>query len=328
MNHTYQPSGKISPLFWLTAPVMFVIMAAVVLLCVFGIQVSHATLLDVMIYFATTKCIAKFGAFLCVKGGRVRNPAFAKAAGIVLALGYWMFLIVFYTMVQAVLTAEKSIWVWEWDGAWKEALAQFAWDFSGSEGTEGGVGIESVFRMDFTAGRSWVRMLWEPVFTLQESGAVITGKSGNALFIMPGVVCDVVFGVMFLAAIWQFGFVFRKQGRAPFCEASGKWAKKTVLNLQCRTEETLLSRLLLGDTAVLAELEPLGSEDADCYFKIAVYAADENDPIYVSVSKMTKVKKHGQKKPVYEEEQVAEYLVTDRGTGFSLLLRSRMETAK
>lgn len=335
MNHTYQPSGKVSLLFWPAAAAMLVITAAAALLCVFGIQVSHATLLDMMIYFAVTGRVADFGTFLCVKGGRVRKPAFAKAAGVVLAVWYWLLLIAFYTPVKAVLDAEQSVWVWKWDGAWKEALAQLVRDFSGSAGTEG------VPWTGLTVWLSRLRMFWEPVLSLKSTGAVVTGKSGNTLFTMPGFVSIVLLAVLFLAAAVQFGVAFRKQGRAPFCESSGKWAKETVVNLRCREEETFLSRLLLGDTTVLADLEPLGSKEADCYFKVTMFAADRNGAFYVSVFKMTKaekqrppgsagnpdVKPKRRKKPVYEEEQLAEYLVLDRGTGLLLLSRSRSNSS-
>ena len=318
MNHTYQPSGKISPLFWPAAAAMLIITAAAALLCVFGIQASQATLLDLMIYSAITKYIVNFGTFLCVRTGRVRKPAFAKVAGVVLAVWYWLLLLVFYTPVKAVLDAEKSVWVWKWDGAWKESLS-------------------------WKGALSQLKMFWEPVLSLKNTGAAITGKSGNVLFDLPGILCVVLLAVVFFAAVIQFGLAFWKQGRAPFCEVSGKWAKETVIDLRCQTEETTsLSRLLLGDTAVLAELEPLGSEEADCYFKVSMFAADRSTAFYVSVSKMTKaekqrasdfgshsdVKPKRRKKPVYREEQVAEYLVLDRGTGLSLLSRSQMETAK
>lgn len=295
MNRTYQPSGKISPLFLPAAAGMLVITAAAALLCAFGIQASHATLLDIIIYSAVTGFVAKSGALLCVKCGRVRRPAFAKWYGIVLAVWYWLLLAVFHMPVRAVLAAEKSVWIWKWHGAWKEALTQLP---------GGG-------------------MFWEQVLSLKNNGAVITGKSGNILFNMPGTVCIVLLILLFLAAVVRFGIAFWTQGRAPYCEASGKWAKETVVKLCCREEETFLSRLLLGDTAVLAELEPLGGGEADCYFKVSVFVADRSTVFYVSVSKMTKA---GRKKVT--EEQLAEYLVLDRGTGLSLLSRSQMEAAK
>lgn len=341
MNHTYQPSGKISFLFWPAAAAMLIITAAAALLCVFGIQASHATLLDMMIYFAVTGRIAGFGTFLCVKGGGVRRPAFAKAAGVVFAVWYWLLLIAFYTPVKAVLDAEKTVWIWKWDGAWKEAMAQLVRDFSGGAGAGGSTGMEGVPWTGLTVWLSRLRMFWEPVFSLKSTGAVITGKNGNTLFTMPGLVSVVLLAVLFLAAAVQFGLAFWKQGRSPFCEISGKWAKETVINLRCREEETVLSRLLLGDTTVLADLEPLGSEEADCYFKVSMFAADRNGAFYVSVSKMTKSKKKRppgsagnpdvkpkrRKKPVYEEEQLAEYLVLDRGTGLSLLSRSQSNSS-
>ena len=40
MNHAYQPSGKISPLFWPAAAAMAVITAAAALLCAFGVQAA------------------------------------------------------------------------------------------------------------------------------------------------------------------------------------------------------------------------------------------------------------------------------------------------
>lgn len=337
MNRTYQPSGRISPLFWPAAAAMLVITAAAALLCVFGIQASYATLLDMTIYSAITKYLANFGTFMCVRGGRVRKPAFAKACGIALAVWYWLFLIGFTAPVKAVLAAEKSVWVWKWDGAWKEALVQFGRDFFGGAGAGGSVGMKGAAWMDFVVWQSRLRMLWEPVLSLKSTGAAITGKSGNVLFVMPGIVSVVLLGVVFLAAVWQFGYAFWKQGRAPFCEVSGKWAKETVVNLRCGAEETVLSRLLLGDTTVLAELEPLGGEDADSYFKVSMFAADRNAAFYVSVSKMTKtgrrrpssseghsdVKPKRRKKPVYKEEQVVEYLVLDRGTGLSMLSHSQ-----
>lgn len=295
MNRTYQPSGKISPLFWPAAAAMVVITAAAALLCAFGVQASQATLLDMIIYFAITKYTANFGTFLCIRGGRVRKPAFAKACGIALAVWYWLLLVAFATPVKAILDAENSVWIWKWDGAWK----------------------------DFTIWRPRLNMFWEPVLSLKSTGAVITGKSGTALFTLPGIACVAVLAVVFLAAVVQFGFAFWKQGRAPFCETSGKWAKETVVNLQCQSEEAFLSRLLLGDTTVLADLDPLGNEEADSYFKVSMFAADRSTTFYVSVSKMKRVEK---KKT--EKEQVAEYLVLDRGTGLSLLSRSRAESAK
>lgn len=303
MNHTYQPSGKISILFCPAAAGMLVITAAAALLCVFGIQASHATLLDMMIYFAATKFVASSGTFLCVKGGRVRNPAFAKVCGIALAVWYWLLMLAFNTPVKAVLKAEGAVWIWKWDGAWKEALAQL----------------------------SWLPAFWEPVLSLRAAGAVITGKSGDVLFTMPGIICVILLAVLFLAAVVQFGFAFWNQGRAPFCEVSGKWAKETVVNLRCREDETFLSRLLLGDTTVLADLEPLGGEDADCYFKVSVFAVDRSTAFYASVSRMIKADKEKnkrRKKPAFKEEQMAEYLVLDRGTGLSLLSRSRAEETK
>lgn len=339
MNRTYQPSGKISILFVPAAAAMLVITAAAALLCTFGIQASPATLLDMTIYLTITKCIAGLGSFLCVRGARVRKPAFAKAAGVVFAVWYWLLLIGLYTPIKAVLTAEKSIWVWEWDGAWKEALERLARDFSGGVG--GGTGVKGVSWMNPAAWKPLLEMLAEPVLSLKSTGAAITGKSGNTLFTLPGIVCVVLLVIVFFAAAWQFGYGFWRQGRAPFCEASGKWAKETVIELRCQDEEAFLSRLLLGDTTVLAELEPLGGGEADCYFKVSVFAADWSLPLYVSVSKMTKVKKgraqHSgsrcedkpkrRKKPVFEEEQLAEYLAVDRGTGCSLLSRSSMKTA-
>ncbi len=347
MNHTYQPSGKISPVFWPAAAAVSVATAAAALLCVFGIQASHATLLDMMIYFAVTGFVAKCGTLLCVKGGRVRNPAFAKAAGIALAVWYWLLLIAFSTPVKAVLTAEGSAWIWKWDGAWKEALVQFVRDFSGGAGAGGSVGTEGVLWTKSAVWLSRLKMFWEPVLSLKGTGAVVTGKRGNTLFTLPGMACVALLAVLFLAAVWQLGFAFWRQGRAPFCEASGKWMRETVVNLRCREEETFLSRLLLGDTTVLADLEPLGSEDADCYIKASVFAADRSAAFYVSVSKMKKaekqkaekkrtprsaeradVKSQRRKKPAFEEEMVAEYLVLDRGTGLALLSRGMAETAK
>ena len=55
MNHIYQPSGKISLLFWPAAVAMLVVTVSAALLCTYGIQVSHATLLDMMIFFTITK---------------------------------------------------------------------------------------------------------------------------------------------------------------------------------------------------------------------------------------------------------------------------------
>ncbi len=318
MNHIYQPSGKISLLFWPAAVAMLVVTVSAALLCTYGIQVSHATLLDMMIFFTITKYIAKLGALLCIKFGRVRKPAFARGVGIALALWYWLFLLAFHAPVKAALTAENSVWIWKWSGAWKEALAQYVRDAFG------------------TAGQPWRWMLLEPVLSLKENGAVITGKSGNTLFTVPGLVCAALLAILLLGTVWQFGFALWEQGRAPFFEASGKWAKKTVVNLKCPTEETFLSRLLLGDTTVLADLEPPGIEDADSYFKVSVFAIDGGESFYVSVSKMITSKKQRssrfavhsdhqskrRKKQVFEEEQVAEYLVMDRGTGFSLLRRA------
>lgn len=306
MNHTYQPSGKISLLFWPAAAAMLTVTAVAALLCIFGIQASRATLLDMMIYSAATKCVAHLGVFLCVRGGKVRKPAFARAAGIALALWYWLLLIAFYPPVKAVLEGEKLVWDREWDQVWKEALTQYAHIFFGN------------------------------------GGVAITGKSGNVLFTMPRIACIMLLAILLLAAAGQFGFGFWKQARAPFCEASGKWARETVVNLGCPEEDSFISRLLLGDTAALAELEPLGGRDPDCYFMVSVFAADWDSPIYVSVVKKTKVKKEPRprspdradakpkrrKKPVYEEEQVAEYLAADRGTGFALLSRSKTETMK
>ncbi len=356
MNHTYQPSGKISPLFWPAAAAMLVITAAAALLCVYGIQASHAALLDMMIYFAVTGRIADFGAFLCIKGGRVRKPAFAKAGGIVLAVWYWLLLIGFYTPVKAVLTAEQSVWLWKWDGAWKEALAQFVHSFMNSAGMGGNgeigvAGGEGALWEGFIVWPGRLRMFWEPVLSLKDSGAAVTGKSGNTLFVMPGIVCVLLLAVLFLAAVVQFGLAFWQQGRAPFCEISGKWAKQTVMNLRCQTEEIFLSRLLLGDTTVLADLEPIDGGNEDSYVKVSVFAADRNGTFYASVSKMAKAENHWRpsyksgsnietkkpskrkwlprgKKPIYEEEQLAEYILLDRGTGLFLLSRCGGKAAK
>lgn len=303
MNHTYRPSGKISFLFWPAAAGMLIIAAAAALLCAFGIQASRATLLDMMIYFTVTKFVADFGMFLCVKGGKVRKPAFAKACGIALAVWYWLLILLFSAPVKAVLTAEGSALIWKWGGAWKKALAQL----------------------------SWIPAFRELFLSLKAAGVAITGKSGNVLFTMPGTLCVVFLAVLFLAAVVQFGFVFWNQARAPFCEVSGKWAKETVVELRCRTEESFLSRLLLGDTTALADLEPLGSENPDCYFKVSLFAGDRNAAFYASVSKMTEVQKKKaakRNKPVFEEELLTEYLVLDRGTGLWLLSCSRVETLK
>lgn len=305
MNHTYRPSGRISLLFLPASVAALTVAAAAALLCAFGIQASRATLLDMMIYFFAAKCVARAGAFLCVRGGRVRNPGFAGAVGIALAVWYWLLLIGFATPARVVLDAAKQGWKWDWD--WLPAF------------------------------REWFPAFWEPVLSLKVTGAVITGKSGNVLFAMPGTVCVILLGVLFLAAVCQFGFGFWERGRAPFCEASGKWMKETSINLRCQDEETFLSRLLLGDTAVLAELEPLGTGEADSYLRVSVFAADWDQPLYVSVSKMTETRKKGAqraegqsgskpkrcKKPVFQEEQVAEYLALDRGTGFSLIQRKK-----
>ena len=194
----------------------------------------------------------------------MRKPAFAKACGIALAVWYWLLLVAFATPMKAILDAENSVWIWKWDGAWK----------------------------NFTIWRPRLNMFWEPVLSLKSTGAVITGKSGNALFTLPGIACVAVLAVVFLAAVVQFGFAFWKQGRAPFCETSGKWAKETVVNLQCQSEEAFLSRLLLGDTTVLADLNPLGNEEADSYFKVSIFAADRSTTFYVSVFKMKRVERN------------------------------------
>lgn len=336
MNHTYQPSGKISPIFWPAAAAAGIITAVAALLCVFGIQASYATLLDVMIYLGVTKYTAKFGALLCIKGGRARKPGFARGVGIVLALWYWLLLLVFYIPVKEVLAAEGSAWIWKWDGAWKEALTRIFRGLSTGAGAAGSVGVKGTSWMGFNTWRSIVLMIWEPVASLREFGAVITGKRGNAVFTMPGIVCVVLLAAVFLAAVLQFSYVFGRQGQEPFCEASGKWAKKTVIYLRCDGQETFLSRLLLGDTAVLAELVPLGSDKAESCIKVSVFGAKESDPFYVSVSKMTEAgkrqapndagnsenKRKKQKKKAYEEEPLAEYLEIDRGTALYLLSRS------
>lgn len=291
MNQTYRPSGKISFFFVPAFAVMLLMTAAGTFVCAFCIWFSPYTVIDAVIFIIFTVFMAKYGALLCIKCGKVRNPFLSGIAGLILAVWYWYLLIVSYLPVKEIFTMESFHLP-------KENLMLTFRIFQPSK-------------------------LWEAILALRNEGAAFTGKTGNTLFVIPGTVCIIFLSIAFLVTTLSFALTYRSRSRYPFCESSGKWAKEIVLTRSIpEDEELFLSKLFLGDTKVLSGLKPLNEVNVD-HYQISLFVTGRKENFYVSISKMENSGKPDRHtgKTEFEENELTKYLATDRATGLSLLSR-------
>ena len=293
MNQTYQPSGKISILFVPVLAAVILMTAAGAITCTFCMAFSPYTVIDAVIFIIFTGFIAKYGAIWCIRCGKVRNPVFSSLTGFFLAAWYCYLLMVVYLPVKGIFTMES-------------------FRLSGEDLVQ----LFRIFRFS---------KFWETILLLRNEGAAFTGKTGNTLFVIPGIVCIILLSILFLITALYFALTFHERSGVPFCESSGRWAKEVVLTCGISDDEELfLTRLLLGDTKVLSLLKPLNEVNVD-HYQVSVYVTGAKQNFYASVSKMEnsgKTDRHTGKVE-FEEKELTQYLAVDRATGLSLLSRSQ-----
>lgn len=290
MNKVYHPSGHISILF---APffIIFLILTIIAtLLCDFCILLSPSSFLDVSIYIFFIEIIAKLGAMFCIQYGKVRSPAVATISGIFTAIFHWYLLFVFYMPLKTVL-ATKSFKI-----------------------------LQQTSKQSFQFLR--FSEFWKMFNYIKNNLIVITGKSGNKWFDMPGTICIALLSIMFIIIVIYIAVIFQKKSRYPFCEISNRWAKEFTLICGVPEDEKLfLSKLMLGDISVISDLITLQEAYTD-YYQISLFVTALNDNFYISITKMEKTQKVNRlkKRPVFQDRLLIEYLTIDVNTGLSLVV--------
>lgn len=284
MNHIYKPSGKISLLFIPVYVIMISVVALCAFVCVFCIYFSPYSLFDVLIFILSAIGIGKYSALWCVKAGKIRNPVFSMISGMILALFYSYFLIVF-------------------DSPVKKIFATKAFD------------LPDKSLSGFLQAFHWEKFL-NTLSDLNSHGVTVTGKGGGYLFGLPGNLCMVLMLCFCIVQVIFFASVFYQNSHMPFDELLGKWMKKRIFAYSVPEEgQQFISKLLLGDYFVLSHMKPLYEVDAD-YCKVSLYISDSGDECYVSLSYMENC--GGTR---YKENKLVEYLRIDRVTGGALLSR-------
>lgn len=291
MHQVYKPSGKVSFLFMPVYAAMLFIAALTAFVCIFCIHFSPYSVFDIAILIFVTAATGRYGALWCVKAGKVRNLVFSVVSGLFLAVFYWYMLIIFYLPVKNVFILKSFYFLDEKPLEFLRVLK--------------------------------LQELLKVFSILKHNGAGITGRKGNIFFTMPGNVCIVILSLLFIVTAIYFMLEFHQAACYPFCEASGKWFKETVLSF-CPPDnkELFLSKLLLGDFTVLYYLEPLYEVNVD-YYKISLFTNNIKDRFYISVSYMENSGKLDKKtgNMLFSENILVTYLAIDNNTGRGLLTR-------
>ena len=290
MNQVYRPSGKVSFLFVPVFIVMFLITALSALVCIFCIHFSPYTLFDILIFVFLSKWAAQYGALWCVKYGKVRNPVFSALSGLLFAVLYWYFLIIFYFPVKTMFAIKSFYWL-------NEPLLNFL----------------HIFRF---------KELHKAFLVFKNNGAAVTGRKGDVLFTVQGTAGVVILSIFCVITLVYFAMEFYENSCYPFCEKSGKWMKEIIFACSMPEDsELFLSKLLLGGLSVLYYLEPLYEVNVS-YCKVSLFTNNIKDKFYISLSYMenngSTDKKTG--KTVFDEKVLVKYLLIDKDTGNSLLM--------
>lgn len=291
MNQVYQPSGQVSILFLPVFAIMLFMAAISALACVFCVQFSPYSVLDVAICFVIAKGVGKYGGIWSIKCGKVRNPMIATVSGILAALWYGYFLVVFYLPIWEMSQAESI-------DSLKVAPGQL------------------LGRLSFSG-------FFHAVSELKSKGAEITGKSGNVFFVLPGSPCIVLLVLCCIILAAYCASVFRETSKHPYFEESGRWAKEIVIIRRVpENEELFLSKLLLGETEALTRLQHLNEVNVD-HYKVSLFSGGDRDGFYASVFRMENSGEVERRtgKMVFEERELVKYLGLGRDAGIALLMR-------
>lgn len=290
MNQTYKPSGKVSILF---LPVMFVMLiftavgAAVCMVC---IHTSPSTLCDLALYIIITEVLVKFGPVWCIKFGKVRNQIVSVISGIGITIWYWYLLFVFYLAVPGVLVKDSF---------------QLNKDFPQQ--------LYQIFRNP--------KKLWDTIPLLIKEGIDITSKGGKTYFVIRGPLLVGIMVVLFFLTVYLLADGFKKKSVVPFCEATHRWAQEIELVSSIPDDEELfLSKLLMGDTNILVQLQPLNEVNVN-HYKLNLFVTGGQEKFYITVTRMSNSgeveRKSGEM--TFDENELVKNLVIDRSTGVTLL---------
>lgn len=295
MNQIYQPSGKVSALSVPVYAVMLAMAAISALACACCVQLSPYSVLDAAICFAVAKGVGKYGALWCIRLGKVRNSLAATVGGMFAALWYGYFLVACYLPMQEMFRAESI-------DALKDAPEQMLGKLSFSDALHA-------------------------LLELKRRGADITGKGGDVYFSLPGTVSIALLAVCAIIMVAYFAWAFREASKYPYFEDSGRWAREFVMVRSMPEDEELFrSKLLLGETGVLAGLRSLEEVNVD-HYKVSLFFGDDRDGYYVSLSRMAGSGEVDRRtgKMVFEEEEMIKYLAVGRDVGSTLLTRRPVE---
>lgn len=300
MNQTYQPSGRVSILFLPVYISALLLMAAGAAVCMVGMHTSPSFLTDLAFYCILTGILLKIIPGWSIRTGKVRNPMAAKISGAFLVIWYWYLMALLYAAEPGKLVSAEN--------------------FTFSVNQEFWSRLFSAFLQPLQILNTFSCIL--------EEGFAITGRSGTVFFVIRGWMAGGLLLLVFLVSAGVFASAFYKKSLIPFSEAAKSWSQEIVLPFRMPEDlDGFLARLLMGDTKVLTQLEPL-SEVNVSYLEIVLYVTAGQEKFYVNVIKKINSgeteKRSG--RMVFEEEETVRFLTIDRSTGFVLLTREQQET--
>lgn len=297
MNRSYHPSGKVSILLIPVYLVLIFFTAVAAAICIIGARVAPSALRGFAVYLIVAGFLTSQGSRFCIRAGKVRNKTVAFAAGLSIICLFWYFLLVFHIAVPEVFFGEP---------------------------------MQLGLRMTETLKNVIIHpfLILEPLKALLENGFLVSGKSGTALFTIGGKLAFLILAGVFLVTAGIMIYGCCQKSRLPFCEESKRWGREISLTFEIpEEEEVFFSSLLLGDTGVLASLQPLSTVNVN-YVLVTLYAMVGNSvglsrdhPFYISVTKriISGGKPDIDGEISYEDEELVRFLAVDSSTGLHLL---------
>lgn len=290
MFHTYQPSGKISPVFYpMLILTMLIVAPSVSFLYVYFIWYIPSTLADIIAYAAALVILCAISGKYCIKIGKVRSK---KAAGIAAAIIFLWFCYLSAVIFHSLFVGQNS--------------------------------FEGV-RQAFTDPKA----LLHTMQTLIKEGYPIESLRKGFIFTYHGKVMPILWGIKFLCSLCYVRYYLRDDSVQPFSETVNQWYRAYVLLLEGIPDvEEFKKKIFFGDNMAIRGMKALTEANKD-HCEATVYAVEGDINHYVTlVNKHRKGEPDKDGEVKFENEEIFEFLSISGDIGNLLLTQGQSQDTK
>lgn len=285
MYQTYKPSGKVS---WLFFPLMllflFLVIPSVSYLYAFVLRHSPSFIINAILYLFVLYVLALFGNRVCIRMGKVRNPALAGFGGILAGVFLFYMMFACYFFMAA-----------------------------------GEASPEHLLRLLLHPGDLLVA--WNGLI---HEGFTLTTLKGLRLFTLKGGFLIAFMGLVLLLTMFVLAAIYFDAAWYPFCETLKKWtASRTIYMEYIQDRDTFIKKLSFGDSSQLQQLEVLKSINCS-HSEAELYFAEDGSAFYITIENKKKIegKTEADGAFKFEDEDVVELLKLDGQTGRILMSKA------